>query len=78
MVKTYQIVLNNQRAKRMKQHLNNMGVAFFSGEVGGHQFIQFDYEENEITDIQTLIDEVKCYFWAKNIINKNKKEDYYA
>ena len=71
MIKTYNIVLNNERAKRFKTHLRNMGVDYSSGEVGGHQFIQFDYEENEIADIKALIDEVKCFFWAKNI-KRNK------
>ena len=74
MVKTYNITLNNQRAKRMKQHLHNMGVDFISGECGEHQYIQFDYEEDEIADIQTLLDEVKCYFWAKLAIESKRKE----
>ena len=73
MVKTYNVVLNNRRAQRLKMHFRNMGVHYISSECGGHQYIEFDYEEKDITDVQTLIDEVKCHFWAKDIIKRKRK-----
>lgn len=72
-MKTYNIVLDNQKAKRFKTHLRNMGVKYISGECGEHQYIQFDYEESEIADMQYLLDEVKCHCWAENIKKMNKK-----
>lgn len=72
MIRTYQVILDNQQAKRFKTHLHNMGVSCSSGECGEHQFVQFDYEETEIADIKTLLDEVKCHCWAENVFRVKK------
>ena len=68
MVRTYIQVLPYDQADRFKTHLRNMGVKYDSGEVGGHQYIQFDYEETEIVDIKVLLDETKAYCWAQKAI----------
>lgn len=72
MIRTYQVLLSNQQAKRFKTHLKNMGLNYTSGECGETQFIQFDYEETEIADIKTLLDEVKCHCWAENVFRVKK------
>lgn len=72
MVKQYYLVLSYEIANRFKTHLRNMGVKYNAGDVGGHQFIQFSCEDNDIMDIQVALDESKVFCWANKILQRSK------
>ena len=67
MIKTYQIILDKKRAKIFRRHLNNMGVKHIASEVGEQICFQFDYKDNEMSDIRILLDKTNAETWTEDL-----------
>jgi hypothetical protein len=76
MVRTYQIILDKQRARRLSAHLRNMGMTFCASECGEQICIQLDCKDSEIKDIRACLDEVNRYYNIKIEENENEREAF--
>lgn len=75
MIKTYQIILDKKRAKLFGRHLRVMGVKHIASEVGEQICFQFDYQDNEMSDIRVLLDKVNIEIWGNQVFNNNNENE---
>lgn len=72
--KLFQLLLDKQRASRMRMHLRNMGLEHSAGECGETICMQIWCLDSELKDVRACLDEVNRYYNIKIEENENEME----
>lgn len=72
--KTYQLLLDKQRASRMTTHLRNMRLTYSASECGETICIQVECLDSQVKDIRACLDEVNNYYNIKVDVQETETE----